>query len=159
MEEKTMSDYWRERAKEEERYHKSIRWRYVMTVDHPMGHCAEVLFSNDGENYKSLDGLTPSYFEDMGFVTASVAHYPLDSVIPYQIMANALEEKMAMLKLHCKYKEELCILSKFWHIACKLRRIKTSTFGSELELPEMVTYLANTDYPKIVKQFSGGGVI
>ena len=108
MEEKTMSDYWRERAKEEERYHKSIRWRYVMTVDHPMGHCAEVLFSNDGENYKSLDGLTPSYFEDMGFVTASVAHYPLDSVIPYQIMANALEEKMAMLKLHCKYKEENC---------------------------------------------------
>ena len=156
---KTMSDYWRERAHKEECYQRSLRGRYIMTVNHPMGHCAEVLFSNDGEHYKSLDGFTPSYFEDMGLVTTSVTCYPLDSIVPYQIMANALEEKMAMLKLHYKYKEEQCILSKFWHVARRLRRLQTSTFGSELELPEMVEYLANTDYPKLVKQFSGGGVI
>lgn len=131
-----------------------MRGTYVMTVDHPMGHMTEVLFSRDGEHFKSLDGLTPSYFEDCGLEVVSKIFYPLDSCVPHNLMAASLAEKIKSLHLYCKYKEELVLLSKYWHLARKLVRDQQSTWGEELKLPEVVIVLANSSYPRAAKEFS-----
>lgn len=130
---------------------------YVMIVKHPMGHLTEVLFSKDYDktSFRSLDGLKPSYFTDIcGLDIANICYYPKDSVVPFRLMAASLAEKIKSLHLYCKYKDEQIVLSKLWHVAKKLQRLQATTFGEELDLPEIVIALGNAPLPRVRKEFS-----
>lgn len=116
---------------------------YVKVMAHPIckSIANEVLFSSDGKSFQSVDGLTEKdlfFFEEI----LCVRFYD-DSPIPFRLLGKELAEKIKMLKLHVKYKDEKASMKVFYELAKKLVDIQSRT-EEDLKIPEVVEVLSNT---------------
>lgn len=115
---------------------------YVKVMSHllnPRGAYA-VLFSPNGNEFRTVDGLCEK--DLIGFEEISCKSYPTGSPIPLRLFGKSLAEKITLLKLHVKYKDEKKYLRHFYGVATKLVNMQMKT-EEDLQLPEIVISLAN----------------
>lgn len=126
----------------------------VMVVRHPiLQRSFEVLFAqNNSDKFVSLDGSSLSYFISLGWVTNPPILYMSGDVAPLRVMGKVLEEKIKLLHYHVKFKDEEKYLNHYWRIANDLVSKQINT-EEDLDLPEVVTLLANT--PRRLLNHSG----
>lgn len=117
----------------------------VMVMTHPVNtKCFEVLFSNDGKRFVTVDGFNQKYIEQcMGYTVHTVKEYSAAAPQPYRILAKCLAEKLLFLNFHVRYKDERKILSMFKQIGERLCNIQ-SRMEEDLDIPEVVQTLVNT---------------
>lgn len=116
----------------------------IMVMSHPVNErVIEVFFCEKKGYYTTVDGIKPSTMSTLGFeVKSEVSFNPLDPA-PYNIMAKALAEKIRLLKLHIRYKDEAKYLKHFQKIGEGLVKMQ-SRLEDEIDIPEIVLNLVNT---------------
>lgn len=117
----------------------------VMVVRHPiLQRSFEVLFAqNNSDKFVSLDGSSLAYFISIGFTSTPPVLYQSGDVTPLRLMGKVLAEKIKLLHYHVKFKDEEKYLNHYWRIANDLVSKQINT-EEDLDLPEVVTLLANT---------------
>ena len=118
----------------------------VMVLSHPVNtRCFEVLFSEDGKKYTTVDGITKDRITtSMGYTLHSVKDFPKNSPAPYRIMAKALAEKIVLLDYNVSsYEDKNRYLQMFKKIGIKLYNIQSNMI-EDFDIPEIVWTLIST---------------
>lgn len=118
----------------------------VMVMSHPVNaNCREVLFCmDDSEKFSTVDGFSQSYIaETMGYNVQMIKRFSNTDRLPYTLMGKSLAEKITLLRLYAKYKDEYKYLKDFRRLAVILCDIQCE-LEEDLDLPEIVQVLANT---------------
>lgn len=126
----------------------------VMVVRHPiLQRSFEVLFAqNNSDKFVSLDGSSLAHFISIGFTSTPPVIYQSGDATPLRVMGKVLAEKIKLLHYHVKFKDEEKYLNHYWRIANDLVSKQINT-EEDLDLPEVVTLLANT--PRRLLNHSG----
>ena len=115
----------------------------VTVMSHPIlgARLCDALFSVNGEEPETLDGIPKDYFIEMGLDTETTVQYGENDPNVYKIMAKSLATKLKGLD-YLPFKSQRKTMRKYYKLAEYLTNREIS-LGVDLDLPEVVIAFTN----------------